>query len=48
MGVAGSGGILGGCFQTNVRVLGGDFSGVRDFFPGVGGGVRGGCFQIIV
>ena len=28
----GWGGVLGGCFQINVGVLGGDFSCVRDFF----------------
>ena len=42
------GGVLGGCFQINVGVLGGDLSAVTLFFPGWGGGSGGGCLQINV
>ena len=40
------GGVLGGCFQINVGVLGGDLSAVRHSFSRGGGGFGGGCFQI--
>ena len=39
------GGVLGGCFQINVGVLGGDLSAVRHSFSRGGGGVRGGMLS---